>query len=124
MGKVIDIHCHRECGAAAALVKPEADRLGRAPLQAGNELTREVNRHQLESLRPKMESIEVRLASMDAMGVDVQALSVSPYHLFNWTTGDLSRQAFQSINDDMASVVADNPDRFVGLGAVPLRDTD
>ncbi len=120
--RVIDVHCHRECGAAAALVKPEAERLGRAPLQVGNELTREVNRRQLASLRPKMESIETRLADMDAMGVDTQALSVSPYHLFHWVHGDLAVRAFQAINDDLAKVEAEHPDRFLPLGAIPMQD--
>ena len=69
------------------MVKPEADRLGRKPLQFGNELTKEVNRKQLEDLRPKMEDLEVRLADMDVMGVDVQAVSVSPYQLFHWVEG-------------------------------------
>jgi aminocarboxymuconate-semialdehyde decarboxylase len=120
--KVIDIHCHRECGPAAAIVKEEGDRLGRAPLQVGSELTREVNRRQLHELRPKMDSIEVRLADMDAMGVDIQALSVSPYHLFYWAGGELGTTAFRAINDDLASLVAERPDRFVGVGAVPLQD--
>jgi hypothetical protein len=35
-----------------------------------------------------MESVEVRLADMDAMGVDIQALSVSPYHMFFWAEGN------------------------------------
>jgi aminocarboxymuconate-semialdehyde decarboxylase len=120
--RVIDVHCHRECGTAAALVKPEADRQGRAPLQVGNQLTREVNRRQLDDLRPKMESIEVRLADMDAMGIDVQLLSVSPYHLFHWVSGDLGVRAFQTINDDLAKVAADHPDRFIPLGAIPMQD--
>ena len=55
--------------------------LGRKPLQFGNELTKEVNRKQLEDLRPEMEDLEVRLADMDVMRVDVQSLSVSPYQL-------------------------------------------
>jgi len=121
-GRVIDIHCHRECGPAAALVKPESDRLGRKPFQFGNELTREVNRLQLEDIRPKMESIEVRLADMDAMGVDVQALSLSPYQLFHWAEGDLAVEAFRVINDDLAQIVGEHPDRFLALGAVPLQD--
>jgi len=121
---VIDIHCHRECAPAASLVKSEADRLGRAPLQFGSDLTREVNRRQLEALRPKMASVEVRLADMDAMGVDIQALSVSPYHLFNWAAGDLGLRAFRTINDDLAELVGAHPQRFVALGAVPLRDTE
>jgi aminocarboxymuconate-semialdehyde decarboxylase len=104
------------------MVKPEADRLGRAPLQVGNELTREVNRRQLASLRPKMDSIETRLEDMDAMGVDLQALSVSPYQLFHWVEGDLAVSAFQTINDDLAKVEADHPDRFAPLGAIPMQD--
>lgn len=122
MTRVIDIHCHRECGQAAAIVKSEADRQGRAPLQIGTDLTKEVNRKQLEYLRPKMESVDVRLADMDAMGVDVQALSVSPYQQFYWAEDELGRRAFQAINDDLAEFVASHSDRFIGLGAVPLQD--
>ena len=76
--QVIDIHCHRECAPAAALTKPEAERQGQKPLQFGNQLTKDVNKKQLEYLRPKMESAEIRIADMDEMGVDIQALSVSP----------------------------------------------
>ncbi len=120
--RVIDIHSHRECGPAAALVQPEAERLGRKPLQVGNELTKEVNRKQLADIRPKMESVEVRLADMDAMGVDVQAISLSPYQLFHWAEGDLGVRAFHQANDDLAEMVATHPDRFLGLGVVPLQD--
>ncbi|MDH3471752.1 MAG: amidohydrolase family protein [Acidimicrobiia bacterium] len=124
MNRVIDIHCHRECAKAAALVKPEADRLGRpAPQQFVSDLTKEVNRRQMETIRPMMESVDVRLAAMDEMGVDVQALSVSPYHLFNWASGELAISAFRTINDDLAEFVEAHPQRFVGLGAVPLQDT-
>ena len=109
---------------AAELVRPQAERLGRRPLDFGSELTREVNRRQLQSLRPKMESAEERLADMDAMGIDLQALSLSPYHMFYWAQGDLGARAFRVINEDLAEVVRSHPDRFVGLGAVPLQDTD
>jgi len=121
---VIDIHCHRECGAAAALAKPEADRLGHKPLQFGNQLTKDVNKVQLEYLRPKMESAEVRIADMDEMGVDIQALSVPPYQLFYWLDGDTGLAASRAINDDLAELVEAHPSRFVGLGAVPLQDPD
>jgi aminocarboxymuconate-semialdehyde decarboxylase len=121
-GRVIDIHCHRECGPAAALMKPESERLGRAPFQFGNELTREVNRQQMLDIRPKMESVEVRLADMDFAGIDVQALSLSPYQLFHWADGELGLRAFRIINDDLADLVRAHPDRFLGLGAVPLQD--
>ncbi|HUF95104.1 MAG TPA: amidohydrolase family protein [Acidimicrobiia bacterium] len=122
LSQVIDIHCHRECSPAAALVNPEAERLGKKPLRFGSELTKEVNRRQLEALRPKMESTEERISDMDAMGVDVQALSVSPYHMFFWAEGELGDEAFRIINDDLAELVDSHPDRFTGLGAVPLQN--
>lgn len=121
---MIDIHCHRECGRAATLAKPEADRLGRKPLQFGNQLTKDVNRAQLENLRPQMESAEIRIADMDAMKVDIQAVSVSPYQMFYWVPGEIGLEAFRAINDDLAELVETHPGRFVGLGAVPLQDTD
>lgn len=123
MPPVIDIHCHRECAPAKAFVQAEADRRGRAPLQFGNELTRAVNRRQLQHLRPKMESVAERLTDMDKMGVDMQALSVSPYHLFYWAGDELGTKAFRLINDDLAEVIRAHPGRFIGLGAIPLQDT-
>lgn len=104
------------------MMKPESERLGRVPFQFGNELTKEVNRQQLIELRPKMESIEVRLSDMDAAGVDVQAVSLSPYQLFHWADGDLGVRAFRMINDELAETVAGHPDRFLGLGSIPLQD--
>ncbi len=104
------------------MMKPEAERLGRVPFQFGNELTKEVNRQQLADIRPKMESVEVRIADMDAMGVDVQALSLSPYQLFHWAEGDLGIKAFHLVNDDLAELVRAHPERFFGLGSVPLQD--
>lgn len=89
----------------------------------GNELTREVNRKQLEDIRPKMDSVEVRLADMNAMGVDIQVLSLSPYQLFHWVEdSDLALSAFRTINDDLAQVVDGHPDRFLALGAIPMQD--
>ena len=89
----------------------------------GNELTREVNRKQLEDIRPKMDSLEVRLADMNAMGVDIQVLSLSPYQLFHWVEdSDLALSAFRTINDDLAQVVEGHPDRFLALGAIPMQD--
>jgi aminocarboxymuconate-semialdehyde decarboxylase len=105
-------------------VRPEAERLGRHALDFGSEITKEVNRRQLETIRPKMESVDVRLADMDSMGVDVQALSVSPYHMFYWANDDLGARASRLINEDLADLVRLHPDRFVGLGTVPLQNSD
>jgi aminocarboxymuconate-semialdehyde decarboxylase len=85
-------------------------------------MTKEVNRKQLADLGPKMESLEVRLADMDAMGVDVQALCLSPYQLFHWADGELGLRAFRMINDDLAELAGTHPDRFLAMGALPMQD--
>ncbi|MDP3983418.1 MAG: amidohydrolase family protein [Acidimicrobiia bacterium] len=118
---VIDIHCHRECSAAAEMMKSEAQ--GRTPMSFGSELTREVNRRQLAYIRPKMESLEERIADMDRMGVDIQAVAIAPYQTFYWAEPELGSKVSRIINDDLAEAVSRYPNRFVGLGTVPLQDT-
>ena len=122
--RVIDIHCHRETAAVRETVQAESQRLGRMPLIFGSELTKEVNRRQLETIRPKMESVEERLADMDEMGVDVQAVAVSPYQMSYWADPEVGRDVSRTINDDLADLAGDHPDRFLPLGTVPLQDTD
>lgn len=120
----VDIHCHRQCYPAGDLMKEEARKAGFEALSLGSELTKEVNRKQLEFIKPKMQSIEKRLEDMDNMGVDLQAVSVSPYQYYYWAEPEAGRDVCQLINDDMAGDIALHPDRLVGLGTIPLQNTE
>jgi aminocarboxymuconate-semialdehyde decarboxylase len=62
-----------------------------------------------------------RLADMDAMGIDVQALSISVFHHFQWAERDLATEIVRIQNEKLADVCAKHPDRFVALGAVALQ---
>ena len=106
-----------------ALMRQEAERAGRLPLAVGNELTKEVNRQLRIELEPQMTSIDRRLADMDRMGVDVQAVSLAPYQIYDWAEPELADRVFRVVNDELAEAIAGHPDHFVGLGTVPLKDT-
>lgn len=122
--KVIDLHCHWESKPVMERMHAEADRLGKVSLNIGSELTREVNRRQMQEIRPQMESLERRLADMDQMGIDIQALAHFPPQMYYWATPETAEEVFPQMNDDLADLAATQPDRIIGMGNVPLQDTE
>jgi aminocarboxymuconate-semialdehyde decarboxylase len=70
---------------------------------------------------PKLTDLSVRLASMDAQGVDRQWVSASPNHFYPWAPEGLGVWAAMEANRLIAEHVAQAPDRLVGLGLVPLQ---
>lgn len=67
-------------------------------------------------------SCSVRLADMDRQGVARQVLSPMPELLSPWLEPEDGRALCRHLNDTIASMVAEAPGRFTGLGAVPLQD--
>jgi aminocarboxymuconate-semialdehyde decarboxylase len=68
--------------------------------------------------------VEQRLRDMDKMGVDVQAISTSPFQFMYWLDPELGRRTARTVNEHLASIVARHPDRFVALANVPLQSAD
>jgi aminocarboxymuconate-semialdehyde decarboxylase len=67
---------------------------------------------------------EERLADMDSLGVDVHVLSTYVgfynYHL----PADVARATAREINDEIADMVRARPERFAGLGTLPMQDVE
>jgi aminocarboxymuconate-semialdehyde decarboxylase len=60
--------------------------------------------------------------TLDALRIEVMALSVAPYQMHYDVLGHDGLRAARIANEAIAKVVGDHPSRFVGLGTLPLQD--
>ena len=89
-----------------------------------NELTKATNRKHHENVRVSLTSVEQRLSDMDRMGVDIQALSCAPGQFMYSLPVEWGSKTARAVNENLASLVAQHPDRFVALANVPLQAPD
>ncbi len=118
----IDIHCHylnREVAAKVAHLNPGQYE---PSVCFANTMTREVNVKQMKDRAPMLSEVAVRLKHMDRMGIDIQAVSPAPNQTYYWTDPGLGAELARGVNEGIARLVALHPDRFVGLGSIPLQD--
>ncbi len=105
----IDLHAH--CVALDVLPLVQ-DRMGK-------DVTDETSR-----LMYSLDNTEKRIEDMDAMGIDMQALSISLFHHYHWAERDLAAEIMRIQNEKLTEVCAAHPDRFVALGTVALQHPD
>ena len=88
----------------------------KACMMKGDQLFREVEENCYKE--------EVRIKEMDETEVTVQVLSTIPV-LFNyWANPADGLETSRFLNDHIAETVSKKPERFMGLGTVPLQDID
>jgi aminocarboxymuconate-semialdehyde decarboxylase len=120
----VDIHCHylnTDVAAQVAQFKP----IDKEPSHIyANDLTRAVNQKQMKERGAMLSSIELRLKDMDKMCVDVQAVSPAPFQYYYWAEPGMGRDLSRQVNDRITEIAAKWPERFVGIGTVPLQDAD
>src|SRR5258708_32485422 len=87
-----------------------------------NAATREANANQAKERGPKLTDIALRLKDMDRMGIDIQAVSPAPHQTYYWTDPGMGQELARSVNERLAEIVSQHPERFVALGTVPLQD--
>ena len=118
----IDLHCHYANAEVAAKVADRNPGQYEPNVKFANALTRDTNVRQMQERAPKLSSIEVRLKDMDRMGIDIQAVSPAPQQTYYWTEPGEGQALARMVNERLAHIVAKWPDRFVGLGTIPLQD--
>jgi aminocarboxymuconate-semialdehyde decarboxylase len=65
-----------------------------------------------------------RIDAMSEMGIARQVLSPMPELLSYWLPLEDALPLMRHVNDTIAGMVARAPDRFIGLGGVPMQDPD
>lgn len=66
-------------------------------------------------------SPEKRVEEIDGFGVDLQVLSTVPVMFSYWAKGEDGLEISRFLNDHIAGVVSEQPNRFIGLGTVPMQ---
>lgn len=89
---------------------------GKAVMYKGDAFFREVDLNCYDPL--------ARIRDCDRDGVSVQVLSTVPVYFSYWAKPEDALEVCRMINDDLHAVVKTNPRRFIGLGCVPLQNTE
>ncbi|MBI2825206.1 MAG: amidohydrolase [Planctomycetia bacterium] len=117
--RVIDCQSHLFCPEIVALM----ERRGEDPLvyrQGEDRYVKMGDWHR--KILPNHMDVAAKLATMDANGIDVTALSVNDPGP-EWFGGDGAHVA-RAMNDFIAGIARRHPTRFIGLCVLPLADVD
>lgn len=121
----IDIHTHilpreipsgRELYGHGGFIELEHHAEGRAKMMRDGELFREIEANCWDPV--------VRLRECDEAGVDVQVLSAVPVMFAYWAKPEDGWDWSRRLNDDLVRTVAEHPERFIGLGTLPMQSPE
>ena len=127
MTLVVDTHAHVAVPAVEELTGTNSAQAARAAANAerlqGRESAR-VTAEMTTGIMPLMVRTDERLAAMDAAGVDIQVVSVTPAQYHPWASAGLARQIVEATHAGVLAQCAPRPERLIGLGVIPLQHPD
>jgi aminocarboxymuconate-semialdehyde decarboxylase len=118
--RTVDVHAHVMVPESAELTRPHFKPEYEPRTFFSSPATKEVNGEFYRLADAKFTDPETRLADMDAMGIDIQFVALTPFHYFYWADTDLAPRVAATQNETIASTVAFEPDRLIGVGTLPM----
>ncbi|HEY5685126.1 MAG TPA: amidohydrolase family protein [Acidimicrobiia bacterium] len=116
----VDVHTHILVPESAEMTRPHfTPEMDPRTFYSAPE-TKELNQRFYGLVQDKYTDPGTRLADMDALGIDIQLLGLSPFHYFYWADADLAPRVASVQNERIAEIARIDPRRFVGLGTLPM----
>jgi len=121
--RVVDVHAHVIVGEVEAAVRGHPGLAAQRALEArrSGPASGAVSRAMFADRIPQLTLPDRRLADMDAAGVDVQVLSVSPSQYHYYAEPELALAVCHAAARGVVAAVTAEPARLTGLGLVPLQ---
>lgn len=121
--QTIDSHTHILTEEAMRLLAKESPKV--APVLKGRgtpQATLTIDGRVVQDPMPsEIWDVDLRLRDMDAHGVDVQVLSPTVFTFYYNQDPALALTCTAIQNEEIAALARNKPDRFIGLGSVPLQ---
>jgi len=118
------MHAHALIGAAEDIARAH-ERWRREAQEAARLSGKESSEHNRRLMQTAylagLTRVEARIATMDAMGIDIQAVSPVPMQYHYWAEGDVAEKIVTAANEGIAALCASKPERFAGLGTVAMQ---
>jgi len=112
-GRIIDVHCHCTLRRFQdAVLRDGTDWHGMTSMDG-----------ELDNLKNRWD-IGKRLETMDQLRIDVQLVSPTDVFYQYHQAPEVTERIAQEANEEIGGMVRDHPDRFMGLGTLPMQDAD
>ncbi len=119
----IDIHAHFYPEGYLRLIEKHGSRFGAGCEIRADGFTIATPRIRTPLLPPRFTDIDLRVAEMDRIGVEVHALSLT-MPMVDFADGPFARELSAAFNDGCAEAHARRPDRLVGFATLPWHAPD
>lgn len=124
LGPVIDVHAHAVLPLTLGAAGAAGPELGATADGVPFYRVGEYVLHGVRYAGSPFMDVDVRIAAMDAAGIDVQMLSPNPITYFGQLAPAAATSYAQRHNDELAALVSGHPGRLLGAAQLPMQDLD